>query len=153
MYNEIIAPVRGFRCLYNLKNNKVKKTLFKSPTFFWMVLLVLTGLLFWDLFLTINFSDLSGLMPVTIEVVLLSLIFNRHEYAKIGIIIWAVIFLIAVPGLKLLNNLYQNVVDGIGNIETQYVLNTATLVLVGVLILIYTRKTVKITEKKNVNLG
>ena len=118
-----------------------------------MVLLVLTGLLFWDLFLTINFSDLSGLLPVTIEVVLLSLIFNRHEYAKIGIIIWAVIFLIAVPGFQFIANLYKDVVDGIGNIEPQDVLNTATLVLVGVLILIYTHKTVKITENENVNLG
>ena len=94
--------------------------------------------------MTITQSKLIGLLPIAIQCALLTLIFIKHEYAKVGIKIWAILFLAIASGLQFVGRLLQDLADGFGNINLQHYLTTGITILIGVLIVVYTNKTVEI---------
>jgi len=124
----------------------MKRTSFKNSNFYWILIIYLCGLLIWNLYLTINYSNLLGLLPITIQIVLLTLIFMKHEYAKIGIKIWAILVLILGSGLQFVGRLLNGLSDGFSNVDIEYYLTTGLTVIIGVILLIYTNETVEIVE-------
>jgi hypothetical protein len=124
----------------------MKKSYFTNTFFFWAITLVLSLLLLWNLYLVIAQSRLIGLMPIVIQVTLLALIFKRHKYAKNGIRLWAIIFLIAGPGLQFVGRLLKDLTDSFTNADLQHYLTTGVTILIGRAIVIYANKTVKLVE-------
>ncbi|WP_139307871.1 hypothetical protein [Pontibacter flavimaris] len=98
------------------------------------------------MYLTFAYSRLAGLLPIAIQVSLLALILKKHEFAKNGIKIWAIIFLIAGPGLQFLGRLLRNLAESFTSADLQYYITTGATILVGVAILYYTNKTVEVVE-------
>ena len=126
----------------------MKKSLFKNQTLYWLIIIIVGGLLIWNLAITLAYQQLIGLLPIVIQTVLLILIFTKHEYAKIGIKIWAIIFLIGGPSLKFIGRLLNETIDGFEDVSIQLYLVKGLTILLGVLIVIYTNKTVVIEEKE-----
>jgi hypothetical protein len=93
-------------------------------------------------------GNVWAIIPIAIEIVLLLIIFNRYEYARLMIISWAIIFLIAASVIDLLatlldigNNLIDKETGAIG--VYGIILNIIELAA-GILILDYTKRTVKV---------
>ncbi|OKL41590.1 hypothetical protein A3841_11155 [Pontibacter flavimaris] len=124
----------------------MNRSYFTNTLFYWVIILILSLLLIWNLYLTFAYSRLAGLLPIAIQVSLLALILKKHEFAKNGIKIWAIIFLIAGPGLQFLGRLLRNLAESFTSADLQYYITTGATILVGVAILYYTNKTVEVVE-------
>ena len=124
----------------------MKKSVFTNSIFFWAIVSILSVLLLWNLYLTIAQSSLVGLLPIVIQATLLALIFKKHEYAKNGIKIWAIIFLIAGPGLQFFGRLLEDFSNSFTNADLQHYITTGVTILLGVAVVIYTNKTVEVVE-------
>ncbi len=122
------------------------KTNFKSKTFFWTLIIILVGILIWNLLTTISYSNLLGILPITIQCILLTLIFMKHKYAKIGIKIWTILFLITASGLQFVGRFLKDMGTEFNNVDFQHYLKTGITVLIGVILLIYANKTIEIKE-------
>lgn len=120
--------------------------IFNNVVFYWAIISILGVLLLWNLYLTVAHSRLAGLLPIVIQATLLTLIFRRHEYAKTGIKIWAIIFLIAGSGLQFFGRFLKDLTDSFTNADLQHYLTTGLSILIGIVILSYTNKTVEIVE-------
>ncbi len=85
------------------------KTIFNSQLYLWSLIIFILINFFWNLFITISTSQLLGILPLAIQAILLTLILTRHKYAKPGIKIWAILFLIISSSLKFLGRLLQDI--------------------------------------------
>ena len=92
---------------------------------------------------------LLGLLPIIIQGVLIVLVLTKHEYAKVGLKSWAFIFLCIASGLQLFGRLIQDVAENFENLSASFYLLTGGTIILGVLIVIFTNRTVvvKTTEK------
>ena len=126
----------------------MKKTQFSSQTVYWTIVAVIGGLMLWNLFATITSGKLIGLLPVTIQAVLLTLILTKNQYAKIGIKAWIIIFLVIANGLQFIGRLLQDAVESFVNADLQHYITTGFIVLIGITIFIYVNKTVTIIDVK-----
>lgn len=124
----------------------MKKSIFNSVVFYWVIVSILGVLLLWNLYFTITHTRFSGLLPIVIQATLLVLIFKRHEYAKIGIKLWAIIFLIFAAGLQFFGRFLNDLTDSFTNADLQHYLTTGLTILIGIIIVGYTNKTVEIVE-------
>lgn len=124
----------------------MKKTVFKNKTYYFILIIYIGVLLVWNLFTTIAYSKLIGILPVIIQTVLLILIISEYQYAKIGIKIWAILFIIVAPGLKFVGQLLTNLGGVSNHQDAQVYLTNGITLLIGILIVIYTNKTVAVEE-------
>jgi len=58
--------------------------------------------------------------------------------------IWAIVFLVIANGLQFVGRLLQDLAEGFDNMNMQHYLTTGITILIGMLIVVYTNKTVKI---------
>lgn len=124
----------------------MKKSIFTNVVFYWVIISFLSVLLMWNLYLTIAHSILAGLLPIVVQATLLTLIIRRHEHAKNGIKLWAIIFLIAGSGLQFFGRLLEDLTDSFTNVDLQHYLTTGLSILIGIIIVSYTNKTVEVVE-------
>ena len=122
----------------------MKKSTFTNQPFYRIIVSILGGLLAWNAYLTISQSQLIGILPIVIQCALLTLILKKHEYTKVGIKIWAILFLSIASGLQFLGRLIQDFAKGFEHIDIQHYLTTGITIMVGILIVIYTNRTVEI---------
>ncbi len=127
----------------------MKKSAFKNTAFYWIIITIIGGLLIWNISLTIAYLKPIGLLPITIQSILLILIFIKHEFAKIGIKIWAIIFLSIASSLQLVGRFLQEWADGFENISLDHYVITSIKILIGVFIVVYTNKFVVVEMKEN----
>ncbi|HYK77312.1 MAG TPA: hypothetical protein VEV16_10065 [Daejeonella sp.] len=121
---------------------------FKSKAFFYCLIFVFSALLIWNLYLTIFYSNLLGLIPITIQGAILVMIFLRNRYTKIAIKVWALIFLIIGPGLQLVGRLLQDFVDNFANADLNHYLTKSLNLIIGLLLTIYAEQAIEIVELK-----
>ena len=127
----------------------MKKSNFTNQTFYWTILFLIGGLLFWNLFAILVTGLLIGILPITIQAILLGLIFTKNQYAKIGIKIWSIVFLAVASGLQFVGRFLQDLTEGFSKVDITHYLTTGITILLGVLIAVYTNKTVEIVEVTN----
>lgn len=119
------------------------KTHFNNITFYWIIISLISLLLLLNLSTFIVTINPIALLPIIIQSVLLYLIFTKHKYAKIGIKIWTILFLIIGNGLQLLGAILQIIEGGNPNTTILDYLKFLILILIGVGILIFTNKTIE----------
>jgi hypothetical protein len=113
---------------------------------YWTVIAIISGLLIWNLYVTMTTGNYIGLLPITIQGILIGLILTKNQYAKIGIKIWAIMFFTIASGLQFIGKLLIDTSDNFANANSLYYITTGFKVLVGVLIVVYVNKTVQVTE-------
>lgn len=86
-------------------------------------------------------GNLFGIIPLTIQMVLLYLIYDKNKFAKFGIKIWSILLIVG-PGLSILGGTLK-VIAG-ENFNTQKTLTSLIMLAVGVLIFYFNNRTVEI---------
>jgi len=124
----------------------MKQSQFSNQTVYWIIIAIIGGLLVWNLYATITTGRIIGILPITIQGVLLGLIMTKNQYAKIGIKIWAIVFLAVASGMQFVGRLLQDAADNFANANALHYITTGFTVLVGILIVIYINKTVEVKE-------
>ncbi|WP_157600594.1 hypothetical protein [Rufibacter sp. DG15C] len=121
----------------------MRKSIFTNTVFYWTIISILSALFLWNLVLVVGYSQFLGLLPIAIQGTILALVVKKHEYARSGIKIWAILFLIVSSSLKLVGGLFGYVAGSVtGNLESYSL--SAVSILVGIAIVYYTNKTVRI---------
>lgn len=120
------------------------KSHFKNKTFLWVITIYLCGITIWNLYNTFVNSNPLGLFPIILQSILLILILMKHKFAKIGIKVWAILFLITGSGLQFVGRLLQDVGSGFVKVDFQHYLITGVTVFVGIFIVILSNKTVEV---------
>ncbi len=135
--------------------SSVRRTFFSNKIFFYFLVGCIAAFLLWNLYAFINTLNIYLLIPVLFQLVLLVLILTRDKYARTAIIIWAIVLIIA-PSLELLadvmdlgNNLLDNDFKGLDVYNIIYFL---ALLVGGILVLDFTRRTVKVKYPVNTEL-
>lgn len=126
------------------------KTEFKNKIFLNVLIGLILVLLAWNLFWSIAYKEILGLLPIILQTILLILILKRSRYAKIGIKLWASIFFILGFGLQLFGRLLQDLSNGLGNADVSTYLTKGSIIIIGVFILIFckTIHVIKYEEKR-----
>jgi len=88
-------------------------------------------------------------LPLLIQGILLRLIIYNHQYAKIAIKLWAIIFLCIASGLQFFGRLLQDFVEGFVNNDSTYYLRSGATLLIGILIVVAINRSVRIVEIEN----
>ncbi|AWG23380.1 hypothetical protein FFWV33_18515 [Flavobacterium faecale] len=97
-----------------------------------------------SIFRTFFLNQLIGVLPVLLQILLLVLIVKKHKYARIGIIMWTTLFLLAFSVIQLVQGLLKNLEYGFSIEWLSYYLFVAVNVIVGTLVLLYTIRTTKV---------
>lgn len=124
----------------------MKKVHFKSKAFFYCLIAIISLLLIWNLCLAIYYVNIFGLIPISIQTVLLALILMKNRYAKLAIKIWAITFLVLAHGLKVVGRALQDLVENFENAHLDYYLTNMLPIVIGLLLVIYAGKTIEIVE-------
>lgn len=122
----------------------MKETEFKNKYFYWIIILIVGGLLLKTIFTTFYYNQSVGIFPMIIQFLLLVFILTKHKYARIGIIIWTTLFLLVFSAVQLAQGLVRNFNNGIDISWLQYYLLISVNLIVGTLVLFYTIKRQKL---------
>ena len=129
----------------------MKKINFINKPFYWILLAFLGLLLMWNTYSLILTRKLFGVFPVIIQLVLIVLILIKHEYAKIGIKIWSLVFLIIAPGLVLLGIILKLFASSNEEISTNAIIFDGITIIAGILIFSYTNDSIQYEELESNN--
>src|SRR3954467_14403461 len=91
----------------------MKETEFKNKNFYWIIILIVGGLLLKTIFTTFYYNQSFGILPMIVQFLLLVFILTKHKYARIGIIIWTTLFLLLFSVIQLAQGLVKNFNYGI----------------------------------------
>ncbi|WP_242203166.1 hypothetical protein [Aestuariivivens insulae] len=120
----------------------MEKIRFKEKAFEYALIGYIILKLLWNIYgLTTGIT--KALIPITLQGILLYLIFSKHKYAKIGIKIWAIILILSY-GLSFLAKIVKIILGD--EIETTVLLNKALLLTIGILIYVFNEKYVEIIK-------
>jgi hypothetical protein len=123
------------------------KTVFKNKTFFYLLISFICILLLWNLYALISAGSIWAIVAVLIQIVLLILIVTNHQYARISIIAWTIIAFVGSCILGLLASLLDignDLIDKTKSTDTNYIVFKLIQLIIGILILDFTRRTVKV---------
>jgi hypothetical protein len=126
-----------------------KRVVFKNALFYNLLISVIVLLVLYNIYSFIKTANALAFVPIIIQSLLLVLIFLKHQSAKIAIIIWASIVLIIGSGLEIITavmDISNGLIDGFNSIPVDsYIFNLIDIVI-GVLIISYTRRTVQVVS-------
>jgi hypothetical protein len=124
------------------------KTIFTNKIFFYLLISFISLLLLWSIYNLIITRSIWAVSPILFQTIIIILILTGNQYAKIAVIAWAIIvFIIAqIFGLialvlDLINEYIDNTPKAINISDSIYKL---IMLVIGVLIVDYTRRTVKV---------
>ena len=86
------------------------------------------------------------LIPILIEIALLILILTKNQYAKLSILIWAVIALIIGFGFELIASLIDDFNTDFQATEIDSLIYNTLGLIAGILIIDYTKRTVSVAS-------
>ncbi len=88
----------------------MKRIVFTNTFYYYFLLFGLTGMLLWHLFVGMATGLILniGWIPIAIEFVLLYLVSEKLAIARIGVIAWAVVFLILASLIKIGGSVLEN---------------------------------------------
>ncbi len=127
----------------------MKKANFSNQLVYWLIIVLLSGLIISNIINTISSGRLIGILPIAIQAGLLTLVLHKNQYAKIGVKIWVLIFMILASGLQFVGQLLQDAANNFAGIKVQYYLSTGFKTLLGIVIVIAVNRTVHIKEIEN----
>ena len=113
-----------------LKNRSLKKANFKNKTFYSIVITFLCGLLLYNIVQIDERTMPLIIFPIVIQISLLILILTKNQYAKIGIKIWSIVFLIVASGLQLAGRFLNDFTYSFENINIQSYLITGISLII-----------------------
>ncbi|MDX1408352.1 MAG: hypothetical protein R3330_09465 [Saprospiraceae bacterium] len=83
----------------------MKRTVFIKPALWWLVLVLLYGLMLWQIALVTAAGVLTGLLQAALLALLLYLVYVSHRLARRAVQLWAFFMLIFPSAFKLISKL------------------------------------------------
>ena len=84
------------RC--NTLKTLMKKVLFKNQKYYVVIVMTLIIVILWNLFVLLVSDQLTPLIPISVQSIVLILVLIKSEYAKLGIKLWSLLLIVG-PGL------------------------------------------------------
>jgi uncharacterized protein YacL len=129
----------------------MKKVFFTNKIFYFLLTSYILLLVIYNAYSTIKHSNAYGVIPISIQSVLLILIWAKNKYTRQFILIWAIIFLIMACGLEIIGNLMGDFGNNFeGSKFDELIYNLITL-YIGFLIAYYSKTIVILNSNKDVN--
>lgn len=125
----------------------MKQTQFTNKTFYWIIIVIIGVLMLWNIYAFL-ITTLTALLPLAIQALLLILIITKNQYAKIGIKLWALVFLTIASALQFGGKLLQDLAENFTNVNASHYITTGITMTIGILIVVFLNKTVKVIEVK-----
>ena len=126
----------------------MEKVIFKNQLFYWFLIICLIAFLIWNIY-ALTTGRTFALIPITIQIILLDLIFIKSKHTKLGIKIWS-IFLLAGPSLSILGKILKLLTgDGFESMVNGLIKNLIFLII-GILIFYFNTNTVFVEKLKDV---
>jgi hypothetical protein len=122
------------------------KTVFKNRLFYILLIGFIIIFLIYNSYVFIKSSDIYVLIPILIEIALLILILTKNQYAKLSILIWAVIALIIGFGFELIASLIDDFNTDFQATEIDSLIYNTLGLIAGILIIDYTKRTVSVAS-------
>jgi len=120
----------------------MNRSIFKSKFFFYFLLVLLIGLLVFNINMIIKSHDLSILLPIFIQLFLLTIIIIRHSILKISLKIWSLIFLIIAPMMQIIGKLLKDASYDYQFFELRVYIIPLIMLLIGCTVFYGTIKTI-----------
>lgn len=116
--------------------------MFTNKIFYVLLIGFIIVLLVYNSAVSITASNIYGLIPAFIEIVLLTLIFTKNRYVKLTIIAWAILSFIVSCGFELIANLMDDFNNDFRTFKINAFVYNIIGLIVGIIIINYTRRTV-----------
>ena len=123
----------------------MERTIFKNSIFYWLLIGYLGVVLIWNGYTT-AMGNLYGLIPLTVQMILIYLIFDKNKFAKVGIKIWSILLIIG-PGLSILGGLLKSIAGE--NMDFNETFTNLIMLTIGITVFYFNNKTVEIVIMKN----
>lgn len=124
----------------------MKRVIYTSSLFYYSLIIYLIGLLCFNIYWSQAHNQVFGVLPITIQGILLYLIITRNSFVKRAIIIWASIFVIAGPVLIIIADLLTVMAGNSDRINTNKLVISMFVLISGVIVLVGARKTILISK-------
>ncbi len=120
----------------------MEKIRFKEKAFEYSLIGYIILLLCWNLY-ALTTGNMQALISISIQGILLFLIFSRNKNAKIGIKIWAIILILS-HGISFLAKLLKIFLGD--EINIMELLKKAIFITIGILIYVFNEKYVEVSK-------
>ncbi|PWN72239.1 hypothetical protein C1631_006470 [Chryseobacterium phosphatilyticum] len=121
----------------------MNKSEFKSIVFYYFLIILLSGLLLFNLYSIYVSSDWSILFPIGIQLLLLILVFIKFSKIKLLLKIWSLIFLIIAPIMQLLGKLLKDASYDYQFFDIRIYVIPFIMLIMGIVVFYFTSVTIK----------
>ena len=126
----------------------MKKIEFTNKLYYGFVLVILIYFLFINAWTLIQTGKLMAILPVTIQLTVLTLVLLRHQWTSYGIKGVSLIFIVG-SGLQFFGQLMFLIADAEDKINYNTIVRTLIMVLIGVTLFGFCDKSIKRTDEKS----
>lgn len=125
----------------------MKKIEFTNKLYYGFVLIILLYFLFINGRILIQTGELMTLLPLTIQLTVLTLVLLRHQWTSYGIKGFSLFFIVG-SGLQFLAQLMFLFADADDKINYNTIVRSLIMVLIGVVLFGFCDRSIKRTDKK-----
>ena len=111
---------------------------FKNKYFYLALVVLISALLLYNAWNLIQSKDLTILLPVFIQVILLILIFSKSKLVKIALQIWSIIFFLIAGLMQVVGKFLIDLSQGFVQFDIRNYFLAFSLVIIGFFILSFT---------------
>ena len=128
----------------------MKKIEFTNKLYYGFVFVILIYFLFINGWTLIQTGKLAAILPVTIQLTVLTLVLLRHQWTSYGIKGVSLIFIIG-SGLQFLGQLMFLIADAQDKINYNTIVRTLIMVLIGVVLFAFCDRSIRRTDEKTID--
>jgi hypothetical protein len=125
----------------------MKKSVFPSMAFYFCLIGYILLLIVYNCYMGLKNNNIYAFLPITIQLILLVLLFTKDRYSKIVILVWATVFLIIACSLDIIGNLLGDFASNFQGPKLNILIYDLITVSIGVLIVTYA-KAITISDMK-----
>ena len=131
----------------------MNKSKFKSVVFYYFLILLLSGLLLFNIYSISVSNNWFILLPIGIQLLLLVLVFSKYSKIKLLLKIWSLIFLIIAPIMQILGKLLKDASYDYQFFDAKVYIVPFLMLIIGIFVFYFTSLTVKTNDNNNQNPG
>ena len=121
----------------------MNKSEFKSVVFYYFLMILLSGLLLFNVYSISISRDWFILFPIAIQLLLLILVFIKFSKIKLLLKIWSLIFLIIAPIMQLLGKLLKDASYNYQFFDIRIYIIPFMMLIMGIIVFYFTLVTIK----------
>lgn len=126
----------------------MNKSKFKSIFFFYFLIVLLSGLLIFNIYTIIISHDFYIILPILIQLFLLSFVIIKHSKIKLLLKIWSLVFFIIAPTMQIVGKLLKDASYDYQFFDIKLYITPCIMLLFGCFIFYFSSKTI---EQNNID--